>query len=211
MARIAYVNGRYLPRRDAAVNIEDRGYQFADGVYEVCEVRGGKLVDERRHMERLTRSLGELRIALPMPLNALSAVLHETVRRNRIDYGTVYLQITRGVARRDHPFPPAGTKPSIVVTASRLDFAKNEAMAADGVAVISLPDNRWGRADIKSISLLPNVLAKQAAREQGAREAWFIDAQGRVTEGSSSNAWIVTAGGKVITMKPHNRAQSGLV
>jgi D-alanine transaminase len=210
MSRIAYVNGRYLPRRDASVNIEDRGYQFADGVYEVCEARGGKLVDERRHMERLVRSLGELRIALPMPLNALSAVMHETVSRNRIDYGTVYLQITRGVARRDHPFPPAGTKPSIVVTATRLDLAKNEAMAADGVAVISLPDNRWGRADIKSISLLPNVLAKQIARERGAREAWFVDTEGRVTEGSSSNAWIVTAGGKVITRPADHAILKGI-
>ena len=210
MSRIAYVNGRYLPRREAAVNIEDRGYQFADGVYEVCEVRGGRLVDERRHMARLTRSLSELRIRLPMPLNALSIVLRETVRRNRVTDGIVYLQVTRGVARRDHPFPPATTEPSIVVTATRLDFAKAEAMAAEGVSVITVPENRWERVDIKSISLLPNVLAKQAAREQGAREAWFVDRQGLVTEGSSSNAWIVTAGGKVVTRPADHSILKGI-
>jgi D-alanine transaminase len=199
MSRIAYVNGRYLPRREAAVNIEDRGYQFADGVYEVCEVRGGRLVDERRHMERLTRSLHELRIRPPMPLNALSVVLRETVRRNRVTDGIVYLQITRGVARRDFHFPEAATPPSLVVTARSNDPARLEQVAAEGIAVVTVPDNRWERVDIKSVSLLPNVLAKQAAREQGAREAWLVDREGRVTEGSSSNAWIVTAGGTVVT------------
>src|SRR5689334_16475123 len=199
MSRIAYVNGRYLPLAMASVNVEDRGYQFSDGVYEVCEVRGGRLVDERRHMARLQFSLSELRIAMPMKPAALSVVLHEVVRRNRVRWGIVYLQISRGVSRRDHAFPPAGTAPAIVVTARNLDLSGAEKMAADGVAVISVPENRWARVDIKSVSLLPNVLAKQAAREQGAREAWFVDAQGRVTEGSSSNAWIVTQDGKVVT------------
>jgi len=210
VSRIAYVNGRYLRRADASVNIEDRGYQFADGVYEVCEVRGGRLVDERRHMERLQRSLKELRIALPMSMPALSAILHETVRRNRIVDGIVYLQVTRGVARRDHPFPAASVKPAVVVTASRFDLAKMEAMAADGVAVVTLPDNRWDRVDIKSIALLPNVLAKQAAREQGAREAWLVDKDGFVTEGSSSNAWIVTRQGKVVTRKADQAILKGI-
>lgn len=210
MSRIAYVNGRYLRRADAAVNIEDRGYQFADGVYEVCEVRGGRLVDERRHMERLQRSLRELRIAMPMSLTALSAVLRETVRRNRVADGIVYLQITRGVARRDHPFPAPAVPPAIVVTASRLDPQKMEAIAAEGVGVITLPDNRWDRVDIKSISLLPNVLAKQAAREQGAREAWFVDKDGFVTEGSSSNAWIVTRDGKVVTRQADHAILKGI-
>jgi D-alanine transaminase len=199
MSRIAYVNGRYLPRADAMVHIEDRGYQFSDGVYEVCEVRGGRIVDERRHIERLVRSLGEMRIALPMASPALGVVMRECIRRNRVRDGIVYLQITRGVARRDHAFPPAGTAPSLVVTARSLDIAGNERIAAEGIAVITVPDNRWARVDIKAIALLPNVLAKQAAREQGAREAWFVDAQGRVTEGSSTNAWIVTADGKVVT------------
>src|SRR3984957_18914789 len=198
MSRIAYVNGRYRPHRDAVVHIEDRGYQFADGVYEVCEVAGGRLVDERRHLERLARSLAELRIDLPMTLPALSVVLHETIRRNRVTGGIVYLQITRGVARRDHAFPAPGTPPAIVVTAKNLDPARNARIAAEGMAVVTVPDHRWARVDIKSVSLLPNVLAKQAAREQGAREAWFVDAQGFVTEGSSSNAWIVTQDRKLV-------------
>jgi D-alanine transaminase len=210
MSRIAYVNGRYLPLRDAAVNIEDRGYQFSDGVYEVCEVRGGRLVDERRHLERLARSLRELRIPMPMSARALGVVFRETVRRNRVRWGIVYLQITRGVSRRDHAFPPPGTLPSIVVTARNLDLGAAEKLAADGVAVITLPDNRWDRVDIKSVSLLPNVLAKQAARERGAREAWFVDEQGFVTEGSSSNAWIVTRDGKLVTRQVDNAILRGI-
>ncbi len=199
MSRIAYVNGRYRPLRDAHVHIEDRGYQFADGVYEVCEVRDGRLVDERRHVERLQRSLSELRIRPPMGLAALSVVMHETVRRNRVRDGIVYLQITRGTARRDHAFPPSDTAPAVVVTARTLDRQKGDRAALEGIAVITLPDQRWPRVDIKSVSLLPNVLAKQAAREQGAREAWLVDARGFVTEGSSSNAWIVTADQKLVT------------
>lgn len=199
MSRIAYVNGRYRPHHDAMVHVEDRGYQFADGVYEVCEVRDGRLIDERRHMERLLRSLSELRIGLPMNLPALSVVLHETVRRNRVGDGIVYLQITRGIARRDHAFPTAETAPSIVVTARNSDREKGERIAAVGVDVITVPESRWARVDIKSISLLPNVLAKQAAREQGAREAWFVDLNGYVTEGASSNAWIVTNDGEIVT------------
>jgi len=199
LLRIAYVNGRYVPGHRATIHIEDRGYQFSDGVYEVCEVRESHVIDERRHMARLARSLEELRIPMPMPATALSVVMRECLRRNRMRYGILYLQITRGVARRDHAFPPPSTRPSLVVTARHLDFATNERMAAEGVAVITVPDNRWERVDIKSISLLPNVLAKQTARERGAREAWFIDPEGRVTEGSSSNAWIVSKEGKVIT------------
>ena len=210
MSRIAYVNGRYLPLAMASVNVEDRGYQFSDGVYEVCEVRGGRLIDERRHMARLQYSLSELRIAMPMKPAALSVVLHEVVRRNRVRWGIAYLQISRGVSRRDHPFPPAGTAPSIVVTARNLDLASAEKMAEHGVAVISVPENRWARVDIKSVSLLPNVLAKQAAREQGAREAWFVDAKGFVTEGSSSNAWIVTRDGKVVTRQADHSILKGI-
>ena len=199
MSRIAYVNGRYLPMRAAMVHVEDRGYQFADGVYEVCEVRGGRLIDERRHMARLVRSLNELRIRMPMPLTALDVVLREVVARNRISYGVVYLQITRGVARRDHAFPVPEVPPSVVITARTLNRARNETLAAKGVAVISVPDNRWGRVDIKTIGLLPNVLARQTAIEQGARDAWFVDAAGNVTESASANAWIVTPAGKVVT------------
>jgi D-alanine transaminase len=210
MSRIAYVNGRYRPHCDALIHVEDRGFQFADGVYEVCEVREARLVDERRHMARLTRSLAELRISLPMPLSALSVVLHETVRRNRVRNGIVYLQITRGVARRDFAFPVIGIAPSIIVTARPHDNVKAENMAANGIAVITLADQRWARPDIKSVSLLPNVLAKQAARDAGAREAWFVDAQGFVTEGASSNAWIITADGEVVTRPADNSILNGV-
>jgi D-alanine transaminase len=199
MSRIAYVNGRYVPFPDAKVHVEDRGYQFGDGVYEVCEVRGGRLIDERRHVERLQRSLGELRIRMPMSARALSVILHEVVARNRIRYGIVYLQVTRGVARRDHAFPAGQVEPSVVVTARALNRLRNEALAQQGIAVITVPDNRWGRVDIKTIGLLPNVLARQAAIEQGARDAWFVSKDGLVTEASSANVWIVTAAGKLVT------------
>ena len=199
MSRVAYVNGRYLRHSEAKVAVEDRGYQFADGVYEVCEVRGGRLVDESRHMARLDRSLRELKIARPMSPSALGVVLRETIRRNRVRDGIVYLQVTRGTARRDFPFPAENTRPSLVVTARNNDLERLEQIAAEGVSVITVPDLRWKRVDIKSVALLPNVLAKQAAREQGAREAWLVDSQGRITEGSSSNAWIVSRDGKLIT------------
>jgi D-alanine transaminase len=210
MPHIAYVNGRYLPAERAAVSIEDRGYQFADGVYEVCEVRGGKLIDERRHMARLDRSLAELGIARPMSAAALSLILHEVVARNRVRDGIVYVQITRGAMRRDFPFPPAGTPPTVVVTARRADRARLAKLAADGVAVVTMPDIRWGRVDIKSVALLPNVLAKQAAAEQGAREAWLVDRQGRVTEGASSSAWIVSRDGVLITRPLGNDILPGI-
>jgi len=210
MSRIAYVNGRYLPQRAAAVHVEDRGYQFSDGVYEVCEVRGGCMIDQRRHVARLKRSLQELRIEMPMSEAALAIVMHECIQRNRVRDGIIYLQITRGVAPATHGFPPPGTRPSVVVTAHGIDVAGNERIAADGVAVITVPDNRWQRVDIKSISLLPNVLAKQAAREKGAKEAWFVDGAGHVTEGSSSNAWIVTRSGKVVTRPADNGILRGI-
>jgi D-alanine transaminase len=210
LSRIAYVNGRYIPRGDAVVHIEDRGYQFSDGVYEVCEVRGGRIIDERRHMARLERSLDELRIKQPMSPAALGVIMRECVRRNRVRDGIIYLQITRGVARRDHGFPPPSTRPSVVVTARSIDIAGNERSAAEGVAVVTVPDNRWERVDIKSISLLPNVLAKEAARERRAKEAWFVDRDGHVTEGSSSNAWIVTMAGKVVTRPADNGILRGI-
>jgi D-alanine transaminase len=199
MSRIAYVNGRYLPQAQAKISIEDRGYQFADGVYEVCEVRGDRLVDERRHMARLDRSLNELRLPRPMSPAALGVVMRETVRRNRVRDGIIYLQVTRGAAPRDFPFPPAGTRASLVVTARNSNLARLEQLAAEGIAVITVPDIRWQRVDVKSVALLPNVLAKQAARDAGAREAWLVDGTGCVTEGASSSAWIVDRDGKLIT------------
>jgi D-alanine transaminase len=210
MSRIAYVNGRYLPFAQAKVHIEDRGYQFGDGVYEVCEVRGGRLIDERRHLERLKRSLGELRIRMPVSTRALGVIMREVVARNRIGYGIVYLQITRGVARRDHAFPSREVQPSVVVTARTLNQVRNEALAQRGIAVVTIPDNRWDRVDIKTIGLLPNVLARQAALERGARDAWFVDAHGRVTEASSANVWIVTSNGTLITRHADNAILRGI-
>ncbi|WP_421731592.1 D-amino-acid transaminase [Brevundimonas sp.] len=199
MSRVAYVNGTYQPLSEAVIHVEDRGFQFADGVYEVWSVFDGKLADFEGHMTRLVRSLTELRIAIPMTRGSLTQVLRETVRRNRVRDGIVYLQVTRGTARRDHPFPAEGTPPSVIVTSKSVSFAKAQAQAAKGVAVITQPDIRWGRCDIKTVGLLPNVLAKQAARDRGAYEAWMVDEMGLVTEGSSTNAWIVDKNGKLRT------------
>ena len=197
MSRVAYVDGRYLPHPRAAVHVEDRGFQFADGVYEVVAVRGGRLIDEAPHLARLHRSLDELAIAPPCGDAALRIVLREVIRRNAVELGSVYLQITRGVAPRDHAFPKAA-KPTLVVTARR---ARPPAprLADEGVAIITIPDIRWQRCDIKSVALLPNALGKQAAREAGAFEAWQVDGAGRITEGTSTNAWIVTADGTIVT------------
>jgi D-alanine transaminase len=199
MGRVAYVNGRFVRHADAAVHIEDRGFQFADGVYEVWAVFGQRLADSAGHFARLKRSLGELRIPRPMSDAALSIVLGETLRRNRIVDGAVYLQVNRGVAPRDHVFPDPPVAPSVVITARSVDMAASEARAARGVGVVSVAENRWGRCDIKTIGLLPNVLAKQTAGEAGAVEAWFVDSLGLVTEGASSNAWIVDASGALRT------------
>lgn len=210
MSRIAYVNGRYLPWSHASVSVEDRGYQFADGVYEVCEVLDGRLVDLDRHLARLDRSLGAVRIHPPMARPALERIIREVVRRNRVTDGIVYLQVTRGVARRDHGFPAASVRPSLVVTARNLDQSRIARNAENGIAVIILPEIRWARVDIKSIGLLPNVLARQQAREQGAAEAWFVDKDGFVTEGSASNAWIVTADGRLVTTPSSTGILSGI-
>lgn len=199
MGRIAYVNGRFVPHGDAFVHIEDRGYQLADGVYEVWALFGGKLADAEGHFARLERSLGELRIDMPMSRRALTMVLKEAVRRNRVREGMVYLQVTRGVAKRDHAFPVEPVRPAMVITVSAVDRVASEARAAKGVSVVTTPENRWGRCDIKTVGLLPNALAKQQAREAGAAEAWFVDDLGFVTEGASSNAWIVDADGRLRT------------
>lgn len=194
MSRIAYVNGRYGPLAQAQVSIEDRGYQFADGVYEVIAVDSSRLIDWEPHLDRLDRSLALCRIPAPMPRRALLVVLGEVVRRNRVQRGMVYLQVTRGIARRDHGFP-AGARPSLVVTARR----SRPITGGEGAAAIILPDLRWGRCDIKSLMLLANVLAKQAAIEAGAVEAILVGADGLVTEGASTNVWIVTSEGTLIT------------
>lgn len=208
MSRWAYVNGRYVPHREASVHVEDRGYQFADGVYEVVLVHAGAMIDEIPHLDRLDRSLDELRIDPPMGRMALRAVLREVVRRNRIRTGLVYLQITRGVARRDHAFP-TGVKPALVVTAKRLNLPREETLES-GVRVVTIEDIRWQRCDIKSVSLLPNVLGKQHARENGAYEAWQIDQDGNVTEGTSSNSWIVTHDNRLLTRPATHEILNGI-
>lgn len=207
MPRIAYVNGTYVRHAEAAIHVEDRGYQFADGVYEVCEVRHGFIIDLTRHLDRLGRSLGELRIGWPMSRAALVHVIREVLRRNRVRNGLFYLQVTRGVARRDHVFPDADTPPSIVVTAKRTDPGAIARKNAEGISAITVPENRWDRVDIKSVGLLPNVLVRQQAKEAGAQEAIFVDVDGMVKEGAATNVWIVDREGTLRT-RP---AESGIL
>lgn len=199
MGRVAYVNGRFVPHGEAVVHIEDRGYQFADAIYEVWAVFGGKLADAEGHFVRLERSLSELSMPMPMSRAALTLVLKEALRRNRVSEGLIYLQVSRGVAPRDHAFPKSPVRQGLVITVSAVDRAASEARAAKGVGVVTTPENRWGRCDIKTVGLLPNALAKQKAREAGAAEAWFVDELGFVTEGASSNAWIVDRDGRLRT------------
>lgn len=199
MSRIAYVNGAYVPLHSASVSIMDRGFQFADSIYEVWAVRGGRLFDPSEHMARLQRSLAELRISPPMSEAALWAVIRETMRRNRVRDGIVYVQVSRGAANRDHVFPAAGTAPTLIVTAKNLDRHAIAKRAGTGIKITSAPETRWERRDIKSVNLLPNVLARQGAKEKGAFEAWFVDDDGLVTEGTSSTAWIIDADGVIRT------------
>ncbi|MCW2243356.1 D-amino-acid transaminase [Azospirillum canadense] len=209
MARWAYVNGRYLPHAQATVHVEDRGFQFADGVYEVVTILDGHFADLNGHMERLGRSLAELRMDWPAAPRVVERILRELARRNGLVNGSIYLQITRGVAPRDFKFP-ANTKPTLVMTAKRVAaFAKPEQLE-QGVAVVTVPDIRWGRRDIKTVGLLAPVLAKQQAAESGAYEAWLVDTDGTVTEGSSSNAWIVTRGGVLVTRPPSHTILNGI-
>jgi D-alanine transaminase len=199
MPRYAYVNGRYLHHADAAVHIEDRGFVFADAVYDVCQVHQGFLIDMTRHLDRLDRSLSEIRIRQPMSRAALVGIIRQVVRRNRVTNGMVYIQVSRGVARRDHVFPAPEVRPSLVVTAKAMNPAVNAARYAAGIRAVTVADDRWGRVDVKTVGLLPNVLARQAAKEAGAQEAIFVDADGNVTEGGATNLWIVDRDGKLIT------------
>ncbi len=208
MPRQAYVNGRYRPHGDAAVHIEDRGYQFADGVYEVVPVYNGILVDEDLHLDRLDRSLRELRIEAPMSRASMKLVARELMRRNRLSNGFLYMQVTRGVAPRDHKFPKNAT-PSLVMTTRQMK-PHSAAMLNNGLKVITVPDERWARCDIKSVSLLPNILGKQAAVDAGADDAWQVDREGQVTEGTSNNAWIVTEGNQVVTRNANNAILNGI-
>ena len=209
-ARFAYVNGRFLRHAEAGVHIEDRGLQFADAIYEVCGVTGSAIMDEEEHLDRLERSLRELDIAMPMSRAVLKLVMRELVRRNRIKDGLVYLQATRGTVRRDHPAPVHPPRPTLILTARPGDPRVVEARRAKGVAVISRTDERWARCDIKSTALLPNTLAKTAARKAGAFEALLVDKKGYVTEGASTSAWIVDEAGQVITRSLSNDILPGV-
>ncbi|MEO0393807.1 MAG: D-amino-acid transaminase [Pseudomonadota bacterium] len=212
MSRVAYVNGSYVPLHEASVHVEDRGYQFADGVYEVIALRGNRMVDAQGHFDRLWRSMGELQIDEPMTEPAMKLVIDQLVRRNRLPNALIYIQVTRGVAARDFKFPkagPQGRNSALVITIrpAKLDHTQQ---LRDGVKVVTTPDLRWKRRDIKSVALLPQVLAKQKAAEAGAFEAWMVDDEGFITEGSSSNAWILTRDAKLITRQATNMILKGV-
>jgi len=209
MPRDAYVNGRYLPHSQASVHVEDRAYQFADGVYEVVAIHRGEIVDEEPHLDRLDHSLTSLKIGWPMSRAALKLVMRELIRRNGVQNGSLYLQVSRGVAPRDHAFPKKPPRPALVMT-TKHGKPQNKALLEKGAAAITIPDIRWERCDIKSVSLLPNILGKQQAHEAGAYEAWQVAADGTVTEGTSTNAWIVTKDGELVTRQLSHAILSGI-
>ena len=210
MSRIAYIDGVYQPLNMPGILVEDRGYQFADGVYEVCAIRGGKLLDEARHLDRLDYSLAALDMPPPMSRAALQQVMRETLRRNRVRDGILYMQVSRGVAPREHMFNP-DLKPVLVITARPIAADRRAQIMKKGISVVSVQDQRWARCDIKSISLLPNVLARQSARNAKVQEAWQIDGQGMVTEGAATNAWIVDAKGVLRTRPASHKILNGIV
>ncbi|MBV9692105.1 MAG: aminotransferase class IV, partial [Alphaproteobacteria bacterium] len=208
--RFAYVDGRYVPHGHAGVHVEDRGLQLGDAIYEVFAVRAGRLRDEEEHLDRMERSLRELAIAMPMGRAALKLVMRELLRRNGVKEGLLYLQVTRGATKRDHPIPDRQTRPTLILTARPYGFEGAERRAAAGVAVVTRPDLRWGRCDIKTTQLLANLLAKTDARRGGAYEAWLVDREGFVTEGSSTTAWIVDKDGRIVTRTLSNAILPGV-
>jgi D-alanine transaminase len=207
MSRIVYVNGAYLPEEEAKISVFDRGFLFADGVYEVSSVLAGKLIDNAAHMARLKRSLDELQMAPPLPLDEIPPIQREIVERNGLDQGTVYLQVTRGAADRDFPFPEGATS-SLVIFSQERNLLEDPA-AARGISVVTLPDIRWQRRDIKTVQLLAPALAKQAALDAGANDAWLVE-DGHITEGSSNNAYIVTLDGTIVTRALSNAILHGI-
>ncbi|MCK5042003.1 MAG: D-amino-acid transaminase [Sphingomonadales bacterium] len=209
MSRIAYVNGSYVHHASAAVHVEDRGYQFADAVYEVVAVLNGKILDMEPHLARLSRSLQSLQIAMPMSDKALSVVLNEVKRQNRLRNGILYFQVSRGVAAREHGFPDGSISPSVVVTAKRLNFDAIKEKQKTGISVKTMVETRWARPDIKTVCLLANVLAKAEANKGGATDAWFVDHNGMVTEGTANNAWIIK-GSTLITRELSNDILAGI-
>jgi D-alanine transaminase len=199
---IAYVNGSFVPLADAKVSVLDRGFLFADGIYEVSAVLDGKLVDNAAHLARLQRSVGEIALPLPETLERIEEIQHELIARNDLVEGVVYIQVTRGAAPRDFVFPK-GTKPTLVMFATPKNIVDAPA-AKTGIAVKTVPDIRWERRDIKSVALLAQVLAKQAAAEAGCQEAWMVE-DGKITEGGSSSAFILTHDDVLVT-RPNSHA-----
>lgn len=207
MSRIVYVNGEYLPEEAAKISVFDRGFLFADAVYEVTSVLDGRLVDNRGHLARLRRSLEALRIPMPLDEGEIEAVQRALIERNRLENGIVYMQVTRGAADRDFPYPREA-KPSLVMFTQARPLIDVPA-ARDGIKIISVPDIRWARRDIKTVGLLAPVMAKQAALDAGVHDAWFVE-DGKVTEGSSNNAYIVNAAGRIVTRRLGNEILHGV-
>jgi D-alanine transaminase len=208
--RVAYVNGRYLLHGQAGVHIEDRALQLGDGIYEVSSVVEGEPTDEELHLARMERSLRELGMPMPMGRAALKIVMREMIARNRMADGFLYLQVTRGAVKRDHVPPDNPPRPTLIITMRAQDKAGLVRRMEKGIAVSTQPDIRWGRCDIKTVQLLPNLMAKQAAKKAGAFEAWLVDADGYVTEGASTTAWIVDHDGTVITRDLTNAILPGV-
>ncbi|MER0239307.1 D-amino-acid transaminase [Fulvimarina sp. MAC8] len=209
MSRTVYVNGSYVPENEAKISVFDRGFLFADGVYEVTAVLSGKLVDFAGHMKRLRRSLSELALASPANDDELLAIHRELVSRNGIEEGLIYMQISRGVADRDFAFPPEGTEPSLVLFTQQKTL-RETTVSKTGITVATVPDLRWRRCDIKTVQLLYPSLAKMEAKAKGADDAWMVDENGFVTEGTSNNAYIVKQDGTVITRHLSNDILHGI-
>jgi len=207
MGRIVFVNGEYLSEEEAKISVFDRGFLFADGIYEVSSVLDGKPIDNAAHIARMHRSLRELKIDAPCPDEELLAIQSEIIRRNDLTEGVIYWQVTRGAADREFNFP-ADTKPSLVMFTQEKNLL-DPPSAKNGVAVVSLPDIRWRRRDIKTVQLLAAALAKQTAKEAGADDAWLVE-DGFVTEGSSNNAYIVTKAGTIVTRQLSNDILPGI-
>ena len=207
VSRIVYVNGAYVPEEEAKISVFDRGFLFADGVYEVTSVLDGRLVDFPGHLARLHRSLGELEMPAPVPDAALEAIHREIVARNAVEEGMVYLQVTRGAADRDFAFPPDPV-PSLVLFSQARALVDTPSARA-GIRVIALPDIRWQRRDIKTVQLLAPSMCKMMAKKAGKDDAWLVE-DGFVTEGTSNNAWIVTADGVLVTRNLSNSILHGI-
>lgn len=207
MGRVVYVNGEYLAEEDAKISVFDRGFLFADGVYEVSSVLDGKLVDNAAHLQRLERSLGELSMDCPATPEEIQAIQRQMIERNKLEEGVVYLQVTRGAADRDFGYPK-NAEPSLVMFTQVKKISENPT-AARGISVVTLPDIRWQRRDIKTVGLLPAAMAKQAAADAGADDAWMVE-DGLITEGSSNNAFIVTMDGAIVTRALSNSILHGI-